>query len=34
MRERAMRLRFDWETSARRYMDIYRRVALMRAGGR
>jgi starch synthase len=34
MRERAMRLRFDWETSARRYLDIYRRVALKRAGGR
>ena len=33
MRERAMRLRFDWETSARRYLDVYRRVALKRAGG-
>ena len=34
MRERAMKVRFDWETSARRYLDIYRRVALKRAGGR
>ena len=27
MREQAMRVRFDWETSARRYVEIYRRVA-------
>ncbi len=33
MREQAMTVRFDWETSAKRYLDIYRRVALKRAGG-
>lgn len=32
MRERAMKVRFDWEMSANRYLDIYRRVALKRAG--
>ena len=26
MREQAMRVRFDWETSARRYVEIYRRA--------
>ena len=26
MREQAMRVRFDWETSAQRYLAIYRRV--------
>jgi len=31
MREQAMRVRFDWETSARRYVDVYRRVAAKRA---
>ena len=31
MRERAMRVRFEWETSARRYVEIYRRVAAKRA---
>ena len=31
MRERAMRARFEWETSARRYVEIYRRVAAKRA---
>ena len=33
MRERAMKVRFDWEASAKRYLDLYRRVALKRAGG-
>ncbi|HOO21834.1 MAG TPA: glycogen synthase GlgA [Kiritimatiellia bacterium] len=33
MRERAMTVRFDWEASAKRYLDLYRRVALKRAGG-
>ena len=33
MRERAMQVRFDWEESARKYLDVYRRVALKRAGG-
>lgn len=33
MRERAMQVRFEWEASACRYVDIYRRVALKRAGG-
>ena len=32
MRERAMRVRFDWETSARRYVEIYRRVVAKRGG--
>lgn len=31
MREQAMRVRFDWETSARRYVEIYRRVASRQA---
>lgn len=26
MREQAMRVRFDWETSARRYLEVYRRA--------
>ena len=30
MREQAMRMRFDWETSARRYVEIYRRVVAKR----
>ncbi len=30
MRERAMQLRFDWETSARRYVDVYRRAMAKR----
>lgn len=34
MREEAMKVRFDWERSARRYLDIYRRVAVQRAGGK
>jgi starch synthase len=34
MREQAMKVRFDWDTSAKRYLDLYRRVALKRAGGR
>ncbi len=33
MREQAMKMRFDWDTSAKRYLDLYRRVALKRAGG-
>ena len=33
MRERAMQQRFEWETSARRYVEIYRRVQARRAGG-
>ncbi len=33
MREQAMKVRFEWDASARRYLDIYRRVALQRAGG-
>lgn len=33
MREQAMRVRFDWETSARRYLEIYRRVVAKRAAG-
>ena len=31
MRGRAMRVRFDWADSARRYVEVYRRVALKRA---
>lgn len=34
MREQAMKVRFDWETSARSYLEIYRRVAVQRAGGK
>ena len=30
MREQAMRVRFDWETSARRYLDVYRRAMAKR----
>ena len=30
MREQAMRVRFDWETSARRYLDVYRRAIAKR----
>lgn len=30
MRERAMRIRFDWETSAKRYIEIYRRAMAKR----
>ena len=30
MREQAMRVRFDWETSARRYLDVYRRALAKR----
>lgn len=30
MREQAMGVRFDWETSARRYLDVYRRVQAKR----
>lgn len=30
MREHAMRVRFDWETSARRYLDVYRRALAKR----
>lgn len=33
MREQAMKVRFDWETSARRYVEIYRRVMAQRAWG-
>ena len=32
MREQAMKVRFDWETSARRYVEIYRRVVAKRGG--
>jgi len=32
MRELAMTRRFDWKTSAKRYEEIYRRVAAQRAG--
>lgn len=32
MRERAMQLRFEWEASAKRYLEIYRRVAARRGG--
>ena len=32
MREQAMRVRFEWEASARQYIEIYRRVAVQRAG--
>ena len=32
MREQAMKVRFDWETSARRYVEMYRRVMEKRAG--
>ncbi len=31
MRELAMKQRFDWETSAKRYLEIYRRVMAQRA---
>jgi starch synthase len=30
MREQAMRVRFEWETSARRYLDVYRRALAKR----
>ena len=30
MREQAMKIRFDWETSARRYLEIYRRAMAKR----
>ena len=30
MREQAMKVRFDWETSARRYLEIYRRAMARR----
>ncbi len=30
MREQAMKVRFEWETSARRYVEIYRRVMAKR----
>ena len=30
MREQAMRVRFDWETSAKRYLDVYRRALAKR----
>jgi starch synthase len=33
MREQAMQVRFDWETSAQRYVEIYRRVAARRKSG-
>jgi len=33
MREQAMRVRFDWEMSAQRYLEIYRRVAAKHASG-
>ena len=30
MREQAMKVSFDWETSAKRYVEIYRRVLAKR----
>ena len=30
MREQAMKVRFDWETSAKRYVDVYRRALAKR----
>ena len=30
MREQAMKIRFDWETSAKRYVDVYRRARAKR----
>ncbi|MGD9613659.1 MAG: glycogen synthase GlgA [Kiritimatiellia bacterium] len=30
MREQAMQVRFDWETAARRYLDVYRRAMAKR----
>ena len=32
MREQAMRVRFDWETSAKRYVEIYARARAKRGG--